>query len=116
MFACLKQKFRERALARTMHAPPSATDLSNVRSAMRQSTQDCDGIPAQRLKVRINHANSLNDLWALRSDIYGLIARNHCQTEADSRINALDHLFKGGTCGHAHHTRCPHHDASHGLL
>lgn len=99
MFACLKQKFRERALAKASRASSSPPELSSVRSAMLQSTQDCDGIPAQRLKVRIGHASSLRDLWALRSDLYSLVARSHCQTEADSRIDALSRLFDGGPDG-----------------
>lgn len=115
MFACLTQKFRERALTRTLRPPSSAPDLSGVRSAMLQSTQDCDGIPAQRLKVRIGHASNLRDLWALRSDIYSLIARSHCQTEADSRIDALSRLFPGGPDGCAHRTRSPR-DVLRGLL
>lgn len=99
MFACLTQKFRERAQAKTSRTTSPAPDLGSVRNAMLQSTQDCDGIPAQRLKVRIGHANSLRDLWALRSDMYSLIARSHCQTEADSRIDALSQLFEGNPDG-----------------
>lgn len=115
MFACLKQKFRERALAGTSSAPATPTELTSVRSAMLQSTQDCDGIPAQRLKVRIGHASNLRDLWALRSDIYSLVARNHCQTEANSRIDALTHLFKGVPDACDRRARRPR-DASRGLL
>lgn len=115
MFACLKQKFRKRAHTGTPRATPPTPDLTSVRSAMLQSTQDCEGIPALRLKVRIGHANSLRDLWALRSDIYSLVARSHCQTEANSRIDALTRLFKGGPDGCEHRTRRPR-DAKRGLL
>lgn len=66
-----------------------------MRAALIRATDDCTGLPAQRLQRQIHNARTHRDLWMLRSDAYRLIALQHCQSVADSRIGALLHLFEG---------------------
>lgn len=74
---------------------PRLTRLDSLRTAMLQAVDDCTGLPAQQLQIRIRNARNHRDLWMLRSDAYRLIAIHHCQSIADQRIHPLLHLFEG---------------------
>jgi hypothetical protein len=69
--------------------------LDGLRSAMLQAVDDCTGLPAQRLQIKIRNAHTHRDLWMLRSDAYRLIALHHCQSIADQRIHPLLNRFEG---------------------
>lgn len=71
------------------------SDLHQVRSALLQAIEDCQGLHSQRLQLQIRGARNHRDLWMLRSDAYRLIALQHCQAVADQRIQRLLHLFEG---------------------
>ena len=43
--------------------------------------------------VKIGSAGSLRELWHLRPDLYGAIARHHSQGEAERRLAALNRHF-----------------------
>lgn len=72
-----------------------ACELPEVRSAMHLSVRDCHGEPMARLNARIAQAASHGELWALRTEVYHLIATCHCQSVAAERIQAMSPLFDG---------------------
>lgn len=89
-------------LFRFLRRPPQATrdlaslpDLGSVRTAMLQAVDDCTGLRAQELQMKMLSARTHRELWMLRSDAYQLIAMNHCQSIADQRTHHLLHLFEG---------------------
>lgn len=86
-----------RPLPGSPNTPNSArlARLDSLRTAMLQAVDDCTGLPAQQLQIRIRNARNHRDLWMLRSDAYRLIAIHHCQSIADQRIHPLLHLFEG---------------------
>lgn len=79
----------------TSRATSRLTELNSVRAAMLQAVDECVGLRAQQLQLKIRSARTHRDLWMLRSDAYHLIALNHCQSIADQRIDGLLPLFEG---------------------
>ena len=71
------------------------SDLHTVRSALLAAIEDCQGLNAEQLKLKLSGARHHRDLWMLRSDAYRLIALQHCQAIADERLRHLLHLFEG---------------------
>jgi hypothetical protein len=74
---------------------PGLKDIQNIRSALLQCVADCDGMPVHRLRHKIEHSQTAQDLWLLRNDAYQLISQHTSQTEAAKRINALMAVFEG---------------------
>lgn len=72
-----------------------ASDLHTARSALLGAIQDCQGLAAQQIRLRIQGARHHRDLWQLRSEAYHLIALQHCQSVADDRLREIVHLFEG---------------------
>ncbi|MDQ7744887.1 hypothetical protein [Hydrogenophaga pseudoflava] len=66
-----------------------------IRSALLQTVADCDGISVHRLRHKIEHTQTVQDLWLLRNDAYQLISQATSQTVAAERINALLAVFEG---------------------
>lgn len=64
---------------------------------------------AQDLRQRAAHARSLRELWHLRAELYGLIARHLDQREAERRLVAVNRHFPVDT-----RTLPPRTAASHG--
>ncbi len=83
-----------RSLRRTRPAR-RLSDLHTVRSALLAAIEDCQGLNAEQLKLKLGGARHHRDLWMLRSDAYRLIALQHCQAIADERMRHLLHLFEG---------------------
>ncbi len=75
------------------HKKPALKDLVAIRQAMLNCLNDCDN--AQRLSLKIGQAQSPQDLWLLRNDVYQVISQRHNQTVAAERINALIVHFQG---------------------
>jgi hypothetical protein len=48
---------------------------------------------AQALRLRVDSARSLRELWHLRTEVYRLVALQHSQAEAEQRLAALNHHF-----------------------
>jgi hypothetical protein len=69
--------------------------VNDVRIQLLRVLKDCHAIDALRLGLRVQATQSVKELWLLRSDLYGCIARHHSQTEASQRINALLPCFDG---------------------
>lgn len=76
------------------------TDLQQVRLALGQCVEDCQGIAIDRLSLRIASARTHRELWMLRSDAYRLISLSHCQSVAAQRIGNLLHHFEGWIAPH----------------
>lgn len=74
---------------------PSLHELQNMRAALLACVVDCEGAVAQRLRHKIKHAHTGQELWLLRNDAYQLISQRHSQTLAAERINALLRHFEG---------------------
>ncbi len=70
-------------------------DLRQVRTALHGCIEDCEGEPVERLRYKIDHARSAQDLWLLRNDAYQIVSIQASQTEAVKRINALLPVFEG---------------------
>jgi len=71
------------------------SDLHTTRTALLSAIEDCHGLPADQLKLRIRHTRHHRDLWQLRSEAFHVIALQHCQSIADERIGELLHHFDG---------------------
>lgn len=75
-------------------AEPGELELSEVRAAVLGTLQDCNGPACERMRWRLQAAQSPQDLWLLRSEIFSMVSAQHCQAEAAARINALLPAFE----------------------
>lgn len=74
---------------------PSISQLIAIRQALLGCVLDCEGIATQRLRHKIDRAQTPQELWQLRNDAYQIISQHHNQTIAAERINALIVRFRG---------------------
>lgn len=74
---------------------PSLQDMQSARTAMLHAVHDCEGLPALRLRQKLETTHSAQELWMLRNDAFQLICRRHTQSVATERINALVPHFEG---------------------
>lgn len=58
---------------------------------------DLDSEQANGLRQRVNAARSLRELWHLRTELYGLVARDISQTQAEQRLAQVNRHFPAGT-------------------
>lgn len=70
-------------------------DLLAIRKALLASVADCEGVSADRLRLKINHTQTPQHLWLLRNDAYQVISQSHSQALAAERINSVMVHFKG---------------------
>jgi hypothetical protein len=94
MIGMLARLFRKKP----QHPPRAATGLHAlqiIRTELLRCIADCEGVPAARLRHRIDNAKSGQELWLLRIDAYQLVSQRHTQAVAAERINALIHCFQG---------------------
>ncbi len=71
--------------------PPQGLDAA--RDAFTAALQDLEAAEAKDLRRRTRHANSLRELWHLRAELYGIVARHLNQTEADRRLAMINCHF-----------------------
>lgn len=76
-----------------LDAAPPLTFLPGVRQDFLASLAQTDGADAEKLTIRIERARSLRELWHLRAALFGLLACQLSQSEAQRRLRALDHHF-----------------------
>ena len=70
--------------------------LADVKKQLLMVLDDCrDGAGRLSIEDRISSADSVTELWLLRSDIYQCVARQRGQSEASRRINSLLPIFEG---------------------
>lgn len=67
--------------------------LNQVKNEFRLSLDDLLCVDAARLGDRIEQARSLRELWHLRSTLYGLLAVEFSQSEAERRLSRLNRHF-----------------------
>lgn len=67
--------------------------LPGVRHAFLDALFDLDDAEAALLRRRVTAAQSLRELWHLRSAVYALVARLDTQTEAERRLQRLNLHF-----------------------
>jgi hypothetical protein len=70
-------------------------DVIELRHLMLGLLADCSGVRCDRARVHLQQARSAQDLWLARSEIFQLLASEHCQSQAAERINALLPAFEG---------------------
>lgn len=73
--------------------PRVAPPVAEMRDAFIQALDDLDTDEAQALREQIARARSPRELWHLRPAVYTLIATQHSESEAQSRMTTLNHLF-----------------------
>lgn len=96
MIPTLARLFRAKMTPRKAgKSSPSLKDLQNIRAALLRSLEDCDGVSVHRLRHKIEHSHTAQDLWLLRNDAYQMISQQTNQKEAAERINALLAVFDG---------------------
>lgn len=67
--------------------------LERARTDFQAALMGLDSTDAADLRLRGNHARSLRELWHLRPELYGLVARCLSQTEADRRLARVNRHF-----------------------
>jgi hypothetical protein len=75
-------------------AEPDGMELNDVRAAVLATLRDCDGAACERMRWRLQAAQTAQDMWLLRSEIFQMVSAQHCQAVAASRINALLPAFE----------------------
>lgn len=96
MIPTLTRLFKSKMAPRKpVKSTPSLKDILAIRSALLQCVADCDGVPVFRLRHKIEHTQTPQELWMLRNDAYQLISHQHSQNVAAERINALIAVFDG---------------------
>jgi hypothetical protein len=82
-----------RTLARALHlrrAEPAPVDLDVLRALCRELVADLEPGDRQVLDVFIGHARCADDIWHLRSQLFGLISLRHGEHVARERLRRLD--------------------------
>ncbi len=73
-------------------APPLAR-LPQVRAEFLDCLSDVHGAEANALARRVDLARSLRELWHLRAEVYRLVAIQHDQRQAETRLQRLNRHF-----------------------
>jgi len=74
-------------------APAGVTPLPMVRLEFAACLDDITTRQAAILGVRLQHANSLRDLWHLRTDVFDAVSQSLGQREATARLARLNRHF-----------------------
>lgn len=72
---------------------PAASPVTEMREAFVQALDDVHTEAACAVREQIARARSPRELWHLRTAVYTLIATQHSETEAQSRMAPLNRLF-----------------------
>lgn len=73
--------------------PPATSPVIEMRDTFVQTLDDLDTAAAQALREQIARARSPRELWHLRTAVYTLIATQHSEAQAQSRMSTLNQLF-----------------------
>ncbi len=85
-------------------AAPPVSRLPRARSDFLACLRDSTGKEASDLRLRIERARSLRELWHLRASLFGFLACSLSQAEAQRRLQRLSRHFNGRQ---AHEDRSP---------
>jgi hypothetical protein len=69
--------------------------MAQIQLALNAAVSDCHDVRGQRIRYKIEIAQTPVDLWALRSDLHQCIAQHHSERVAAARINDVAELFEG---------------------
>jgi len=84
---------------REIPAVPAA-NMNEIRLLILGVVADCTSKAAERMREQVRSMRSGSDLLLLRGDLYQLVAREHCETEARRRINNLLPALKAWVPAH----------------
>lgn len=85
---------------RSGSAPADQRRLATLDEARRDFAQALADLPADDaldLRRRGQSARSLRELWHLRAELYGVVARHRSQAEADRRLRLVNRHFPTST-------------------
>jgi hypothetical protein len=74
-------------------ASPPLNRLPGVRTEFLASLADVDSDDAEDLRLRIQNARSLRDLWHTRAELFRLLGVTHSESEAEQRLLLLNRHF-----------------------
>jgi len=74
-------------------APVLRAPLDKARAEFVSALEGLHQQEAVDLLCRVEHARSLRELWHLRTELYGIIARRTTQFEAEARMARLNQHF-----------------------
>lgn len=74
--------------------------IDGARNDFLLAMADLDSAQANGLRQRVNTARSLRELWHLRTELYGLVARDISQAQAEQRLARVNRHFPAGTRSH----------------
>lgn len=78
-------------------AAPPLGRLPAIRAEFLDCLADVHGADANALARRIDLSRSLRELWHLRAEVYRLVAIQHSQHQAESRLQRLNRHFPART-------------------
>ncbi len=87
---------RDSADSESPAAPP---DLAHIRQAMHLALAPCSLMHRARAAGELERANTVLELWLMRSNLYQYLAQDMGEAEATRRISALLPLFKDAIPG-----------------
>lgn len=74
-------------------ASPPLNRLPGVRTEFLAALADVDSEDAEQLRLRIQNARSLRDLWHVRAELFRLLGVAHNESEAEQRLLLLNRHF-----------------------
>lgn len=74
-------------------ASPPLNRLPGVRTEFLAALADVDNDDAEQLRLRIQNARSLRDLWHTRAELFRLLGVSHSEFEAEQRLMLLNRHF-----------------------
>lgn len=80
-------------------APDRVRTIDTARADFQLAMADLCSADANGLRQRVSMARSLRELWHLRTELYGLVARHLSQVEAEQRLAQVNQHFPVGTRG-----------------
>ncbi len=69
--------------------------IEDVQLQILAALGDCESAAAERIRSQVRSMRSGGDLLLLRGEIYQAVAREHCESEARRRLNALLPTLRG---------------------
>jgi hypothetical protein len=76
-----------------LDASPPLNQLPQARSDFLACLKDTSSSEAGRLVLKVERARTLRELWHLRASLYGLVAREQSQSEAERRLRRINRHF-----------------------
>lgn len=75
--------------------PPKLHSINELRQSSLNLLADCTRPHDGRIRLQLNRAATAQQIWAMRSEIYQAVARQHCEAEAARRLDELLPIFEG---------------------